>query len=149
MLLADGGGDKPDYAGAAQWFHKASERGVRDSQYNLAILYARGLGTPQNMQQAYSWFSIAAKQGDQEAAKKRDEVGARLNTEQLAAAKAAAENFRPKNLDQASNEVEPPPGGWDQPANAAAKPADIKPAEKPGQSQPAPKTNVKAKVSAI
>ena len=149
VLLADGGGDKPDYAGAAQWFHKASERGVRDSQYNLAILYARGLGTPQNMQQAYSWFSIAAKQGDQEAAKKRDEVGARLNTEQLAAAKAAAENFRPKNLDQASNEVEPPPGGWAQPANAAAKPADIKPAEKPGQSQPAPKTNVKAKVSAI
>jgi len=46
--------------------------GVRDSQFNLAILYARGLGIEQSMVESYKWFSIAAAQGDEDAAKKRD-----------------------------------------------------------------------------
>jgi localization factor PodJL len=146
VVLADGGGDKPDYVAAAQWFHKAAEHGVRDSQYNLAILYARGLGTPQNMQQAYSWFTIAAKQGDGEAAKKRDEVGARLTVQQLETAKAAGETFKPKVARQSANEVDPPAGGWDSVPTAA----DTKPAPTPTASPAAkPKTNLKAKVSNI
>ena len=62
VLVADGAGAKPDYAGAASWFRKAAEFGVRDSQYNLAILYARGLGAEQNLGLSYTWFAAAAKQ---------------------------------------------------------------------------------------
>ncbi|HEY1736917.1 MAG TPA: hypothetical protein VGG12_09725 [Methylovirgula sp.] len=123
VLTAEGGDTgKPDYAGAAQWFRKAAEYGVRDSQYNVAILLARGLGVPQNLSLSYVWFAIAAGQGDEDAGKKRDEVGTHLNAADLAAAKAMAASFRPKTPDPDANEVTAPPGGWTLPASSAAKP---------------------------
>jgi localization factor PodJL len=113
VLSADGGDDgKPDYATAAQWFKKAAEYGVRDSQYNLAVLLARGLGVRQNFVAAYMWFSIVAAQGDNDAARKRDDVGARLNANELAAAKAMADAFHAKTPDPVANDVQAPIGGW-------------------------------------
>jgi localization factor PodJL len=113
VLAADGGNvGKPDYATAAQWFKKAAEYGVRDSQYNLAVLLARGLGVPQNFVAAYMWFSVVAAQGDDDAARKRDDVGARLNANELAAAKAMADAFHAKTPDPAANDVAAPSGGW-------------------------------------
>ena len=79
VLYAEGIDGKPDYKTAAQWFRKAAEHGVADSQYNLGILYARGIGVEQNLAESYKWFALAAAQGDQDAAKKRDDVGARLD----------------------------------------------------------------------
>lgn len=96
VLLAEGGDGKPDYAAAAEWFRRAAEYGVRDSQFNLAILYARGLGVDRNLPRSYAWFSAAADQGDADAAGKRDEIGARLDSKELAAAKALAAAFRAK-----------------------------------------------------
>jgi localization factor PodJL len=113
VLAADGGdAGSPDYATAAEWFKKAAEYGVRDSQYNLAVLLARGLGVPQNFVSSYTWFAIAAAQGDDDAARKRDDVGARVNASELAAAKAMAAAFRAKTPDPAANDVQPPAGGW-------------------------------------
>ncbi len=129
VLYAGGGDGKPDYDQAAQWFRKAAEYGVRDSQFNLAILCARGLGVPQNLAQSYLWFSAAAAQGDEDAGKKRDEVRARLDSKDLAAAKALVDGFRPKQPDSAANDAPPPPGGWEN-ARAPAKP-DAKPETKP------------------
>lgn len=123
VLYAEGSDGKPDYAAAAQWFRKASEHGVRDSQYNLAILYARGLGIGQDMTQSWVWFSLAAAQGDEDSGKKRNDVAARLNAQQLAAAKAIVENFKPKVNDAVANEVTTPPGGWELPAPVASTPA--------------------------
>jgi localization factor PodJL len=117
VLFADGGDSgKPDYASAAQWFKKAAEYGVRDSQYNLAVLLARGLGISQNFVSSYTWFVIAAAQGDDDAAKKRDDVSIKLNDNELAAAKAMATAFHAKTSDQAANEVRPPQGGFGVPA---------------------------------
>ena len=80
VMNAEGaGGGKPDYAEAAQWFRKAGQLGIRDSQFNLGILYARGLGVPQDLVQSWLWFSLAAQQGDADAAKKRDEVAAKMD----------------------------------------------------------------------
>ncbi len=122
VLTAEGGErGKPDYAGAAQWFRKAAEYGVRDSQYNVAILLARGLGVPQNLSLSYVWFAIAANQGDDDAGKKRDEVGQRLNAADLAAASAMAAAFHPKSPDAEANDVTAPPGGWTLPASSANK----------------------------
>ncbi|MGB8278386.1 MAG: hypothetical protein WCF20_10720 [Methylovirgula sp.] len=119
VLTAEGGdSDKPDYAAAAQWFRKAAEYGVRDSQYNLAILLARGLGIPQNLALSYRWFAIAAAQGDEDAGKKRDDVGARLGAADLVAAKATAAAFHAKAPDPAANEVAPPQGGWSAPTSS-------------------------------
>jgi len=48
VLDADGGGKGANYKNASQWFRKAADRGVADSQFNLGILYARGIGVEQN-----------------------------------------------------------------------------------------------------
>jgi localization factor PodJL len=112
VLTAEGGSDgKPDYSSAAQWFRKAAEYGVRDSQYNLAILLARGLGVSQNLALSYTWFAIAASQGDEDAAKKRDDVGEHLSAADLAAAKATAAAFRARIPTPSANEVAPPQAG--------------------------------------
>ena len=47
----------PDLEKASGLFRQAAERGVRDSQFNLAILHARGLGVPQDLVEAYKWFA--------------------------------------------------------------------------------------------
>ena len=121
VLLAEGAGGKPDYAAAVEWFRRGAEHGVRDSQFNLAVLQARGLGTGQDLAGAYTWFSVAAKQGDEDAAKKRDEVGARMAQPDLAAAKSAAERWRATSLDPVANDVALPAHGWSEaPAKKAA-----------------------------
>lgn len=130
VLLADGDG-KPDYEGAATWFRKAAQYGIHDSQYNLAILLARGLGTQQSLVQSYQWFAIAAAQNDSDAAKKRDEVGTKLNANDLAVAKALAASFHARIADIAATDVQPPPGGWD------------------GASTPSPVNSARAKISSL
>jgi localization factor PodJL len=116
VMEAEGIEGKPDYNTAAQWFRRAAEFGVRDSQFNLAILYARGMGVAQNMTQSYAWFAIAAQQGDEDAAKKRDEIGARLDAPTLEAAKKQATEFHARTPAAAANDPPPLPSG---PAAAA------------------------------
>ena len=113
VMAAEGAAGKPDYAKAANWFQKASAFGVRDSQFNLAILYARGLGLEQSLAQSYTWFAIAAAEGDEDAGKKRDEVGQKLDAKTLASAKAMADAYRAATPVAAANDVASPPGGWD------------------------------------
>ena len=88
---------KPDYQTAARWFRKAAEYGMADSQYNLAILYARGIGVEQNLPEAYKWFARAALQGDVESAKKRDELGNTLDAQSLNAAMQAVQKWIPEH----------------------------------------------------
>jgi localization factor PodJL len=107
VLAAEGG--KPNYTSAALWFGKAAEYGIRDSQYNLAVLLARGLGLPKDLVKSYTWFAIVAAAGDADAARKRDDVAARLTSSELAAANAAAMGFVPRPADHAANEIPPPP----------------------------------------
>ena len=120
VMLAEGSGVKPDYAEAATWFRKAAQYGVKDSQYNLAILYARGMGVPLDLNQSWLWFSLAAQQGDADAAKKRDEVTAKLDANALSADQAALAAFKPRQPDPAANDVKAPEGGWDGKAASAA-----------------------------
>ncbi len=58
---------------AAYWFGQAASYGLKDSQFNLAILYERGMGVGKDLAQAYFWYALAARQGDPDAQ-------ARLNT---------------------------------------------------------------------
>jgi localization factor PodJL len=98
--------------------------GVRDSQFNLGILYARGLGVPQDLGQAWLWFSLAAQQGDTDAGHKRDDVVAKMDANAVAAAKAAIAAFKLDTPAPAANEAPTPPGGWDKTApQASATPA--------------------------
>jgi localization factor PodJL len=105
VLFAEGIDGKPDFASAQRWFQDAAEAGLRDSQFNLGVIMARGLGTSPDLSQSYKWFALAAAQGDEEAAKKRDEVASRLSPEDLAAAKALVESWQPRRTDPAANDI--------------------------------------------
>lgn len=109
VLLAEGVHGAPDYAGAALWFKRAAEHGIKDSQFNVAILFARGLGVNQDLQESYRWFAIAALQGDQDAAKKRDDIAARLTKDQIAKENDRVKAFKPMSPNPATNE----PGNWE------------------------------------
>jgi localization factor PodJL len=104
-VLMTQSGKQDELKPALGWFERAAEHGVRDSQYNLGIMYARGFGVPVDLAAAYKWFSVAAVGGDADAGKKRDEVGKALDPASLSAAKMAAETFKPKTPDPAANEV--------------------------------------------
>jgi localization factor PodJL len=123
VLYAEGADGKPDYKTAAEWFRRAADFGVADSQFNLAILFARGIGIDQNLAESYRWFALAALQGDRDAAKKRDDVAAKLDTATLAQARAAVQSFVAQPQPDDAITVQTPPGGWDKPAaeNAPAK----------------------------
>jgi localization factor PodJL len=137
VLLAEGGDGKPDYAAAAEWFRRAAEYGVRDSQFNLAILYVRGLGVSRDLQQSYVWFAAAAEQGDEDAARKRDEIGARLDSKELAAAKALAAAFRAKPPAPEANDAPAlRPSGGEGARGQAPEQAPVKSAPKPPSGKP-------------
>jgi localization factor PodJL len=109
---------------------------VRDSQYNLAILYARGLGVAQDLGQSWVWFSLAADQGDSDAAKKRDEVAAKLDANGLSAAKTALANTKIAKPEPLSNDVASPVGGWDaKPGSAQSSPNPAAPLTAPPRPQ--------------
>jgi localization factor PodJL len=96
-----------------KWFRKAAQHGVTDSQYNLAVLCARGLGTEKDFVESYKWFALAGAKGDPESLKKRDEVAARLDPTQLAQAQQAVKAFKPERQPAAAITVPRPHGGWD------------------------------------
>ena len=135
VLDADAGGHGANYKSASFWFRKAADRGVADSQFNLGILYARGIGVEQNLAESFKWFSLAAAQGDADAARKRDDVAKRLDPQSLAAARLAIQTFSVEPQPEDAVNVVAPAGGWDAPAAAAA----AKPAAKAG---PAKRTAV-------
>jgi localization factor PodJL len=133
VLYAEGVDGSPDYTNAAHWFRAAADHGITDSQYNLGILYARGIGVAQNFAESYKWFALAANQGDDDAGKKRDEVGAHLDQQSLSAAQLAVKTFTPEPQTDDAVTVKSPPGGWDvtQIGLPAAKPKPRQAGAKP------------------
>lgn len=106
LYYAEGRGDvEVNIATAAQWFEQAAERGVVDSQFNLGVLYESGQGLPKNLSNAYVWYSIAAQQGDQFARQRIDILTEQLSEEDLNAAKARAESFKPTRIDEEANGI--------------------------------------------
>ena len=65
------------------------------------------------MVEAYKWFTLAARDGDKESTKKRDDVGTRLDQQALMAARAAAQVWTAEPQPEAATQVKVPSGGWD------------------------------------
>jgi uncharacterized protein len=55
---------RSDYAAALQILRPLAEQGNADAQFNLAAVYAQGLGVPQDDAQAFAWCRKAAEQGN-------------------------------------------------------------------------------------
>lgn len=57
-----------DLSQAAYWWQRAAESGNINAQFNLALLYERGMGLTKDQSKAILWFERAARNGDVEAA---------------------------------------------------------------------------------
>jgi uncharacterized protein len=55
--------DNGDYLVALQHWQPLAAQGNAPSQYNLALMYDRGLGLPHNSELAARWYEKAASQG--------------------------------------------------------------------------------------
>lgn len=93
-----------DYATAGKWFRAASDYGLTDSQFNLAIMHDSGLGMERDAKQAFKWFSLAARAGDEEAARRRESLRQKLQPQDVTEIEAELANWRPKSADQAVND---------------------------------------------
>ncbi len=56
--------NRKDYATAFREWRPLAEQGDADAQYNLALMYDRSYGVPQDYVQARQWYEKAAAQGD-------------------------------------------------------------------------------------
>ncbi|MEQ8404198.1 MAG: hypothetical protein RKE49_03795 [Oceanicaulis sp.] len=90
-------GDTPEHqAEAARWFEQGALHGVRDSQFNMALLYQEGYGVAQSPADALAWFTIAGNAGDEDAARRAQTLRADLPAQARQAAAEAAQGFTPR-----------------------------------------------------
>jgi localization factor PodJL len=108
LAVSVSGGAKPNYALAAKWYGEAAERNLRDSQFNLGILAEHGLGRMKDLAEAYSWYALAAKQGDTEAQKRRDIVSAQLSSKIIGELDGKLVMWTPKAVSREANAVAEP-----------------------------------------
>lgn len=94
MYLFDGVGGARDRAGALTWLTRAAERGLVDSQYNVAKLYETGdEGINADPVQAYAWYLIAGRAGDGDAQAAAERLQGTLTAADLTRGRADAERF--------------------------------------------------------
>ena len=55
---------------AFHWFETAAEKGYARAQFNLAVMYEKGIGVATDKSKALMWYRKAAAQGNQEARKR-------------------------------------------------------------------------------
>jgi TPR repeat protein len=59
--------DKGDYATALREWGILAEQGNAKAQFNLGVMYAKGLGVSQDYKEAAKWFRKSAEQGHENA----------------------------------------------------------------------------------
>ena len=95
MYLFDGVGGGRNRAEALDWLKRAAEKGLVDSQYNVARLYENGDdGIAKNPSEALKWYTIAARAGDQQAQAAVNRLTPAATAEARRAARKAADAFQ-------------------------------------------------------
>jgi TPR repeat protein len=79
---------------AAQWFLQAAEAGDSDAQFLLGRMHYDGNSLIIDDVTAYMWFDIAAGNGLRAGARYRDGIAQRMSDEEIASAKARADQWR-------------------------------------------------------
>lgn len=96
-LYSEGRGVARDYAEAAKWYRLAAAQKYASSQNNLGMFYLNGRGVEQDYVIAYMWFELAAAGKSANAPKNREAAAAKMTAEQIAQAKALAEQCKALN----------------------------------------------------
>ncbi|MHA7871097.1 MAG: SEL1-like repeat protein, partial [Hyphococcus sp.] len=109
VMTARGDGGPADTAEAVGWFELAANRGLVDSQYNLGAIYhpsdTGGAAPLQDAGKAYYWYSLAAKNGDQQAPELAAGVGSVLSADERSAVDADVAAWEAETVDEEANEM--------------------------------------------
>ena len=74
-------------------FAQTRHHGVQghvESQYQIALLFERGLGVRQDLVVAHMWYNLAAAKGHAKSREFRDKIALKLNNDELAEAEGLA-----------------------------------------------------------
>jgi len=94
MYLYEGVGGPADRGEALDWLRRAAERGLVDGQYNVARLYETGdAGIQPDLTEAYKWYLIAARAGDEDAQSAVERLRAAVPAAARGKARAEADRF--------------------------------------------------------
>jgi localization factor PodJL len=103
MRLFEGVDGTPDRPTGLDWIERAARAGLIDAQFNAAVIHERGEGgMPVDNVQAYAWYRVAARSGDDQAASSVTRVGARLSDAERQTAEQRAREFLPASPPDAS-----------------------------------------------
>jgi TPR repeat protein len=83
-----------EYEKAYEILTPLAQGGNTRAQLRLAEMYSSGLGVNRNYNQAYIWYSLAARGGSTTAPAERDRVAARLQPAEIRQADTVVENWR-------------------------------------------------------
>ncbi len=91
LLYAKGQGVKKDYTQAIDWWRKSAAQGNADAQFKMAVVYQNGSGVAKDSVLALANATIAARGGDKENVKYRDDIAKELTPAQRKSALALAD----------------------------------------------------------
>ena len=82
-----------------RWYRKSADQGYAAAQFNLAGMYYRGQGIPQDYVQAHMWLTLAAFTLSQteaaSAVKIRDIIAAKMTPAQILMAQELSREWKP------------------------------------------------------
>ena len=104
LAYLQGNGVPQDYFEATTWLFKAAQMREPNAQLWLAICYFQGNGVPQSYVDAYKWANLAATSGVKEAKEFRDNLSAKLSSQQIAQGQRFAVEEMARKLSSADNE---------------------------------------------
>jgi localization factor PodJL len=61
----------------------AARQGQPEAQDSLGVMYDNGYGVKKDYVLAYTWFDVAASQGNKAAARHRDDIANRMSPSQI------------------------------------------------------------------
>ena len=103
MRLFEGADGTPDRPTGLDWIERAARAGLVDAQFNAAVIHERGEGgMPVSHIDAYAWYRVAARSGDEQAASSVTRVGALLSEAERIRAEDMAQDFLPGTPPDAS-----------------------------------------------
>ena len=94
-----------DYSTAYQLFSHLAEEGDYDAQYNLAVLFKKGLGHPTHYQNALKWAFLAELGGIRKATDMREELVGKMPEETLDLVRAEVKKVLTQRFDASDRSV--------------------------------------------
>ena len=99
MMYSGGEGVEEDWEASNNWYRRAAEQGHPRGQSQLGLIYAIGMGVPQDSITGYMWLELARINGDQNAKAAITSVAERMTADEIERAKERAQECLEKEYE--------------------------------------------------